>query len=215
MGLFDWFRKLFMGGDDPFDDHFFQSDDQKKKNAFDAALEIGSFLGGEPKERDGGGEVHVSGDYDGRAIRVKFSVTFGGVEIQTKLAKSPGSLFLMMHDSDGQAKYVMSNEDKDDWDEGDAFSSRNRHWFSEHLYIEDDPEDLKKKIANYDKLSTELRSELTDLMELGQASLSVSRERLELSPWKGVLGRKDGVAVVTQFVQLAAKLGNAVEANWS
>ena len=205
-GIKMFFGKMFWGSAE--DAHFFADEGTQRAHAQTVANELGAALtGGTIKSRDDGGELHVVGDYLGRPARVVLDVGFGQAQVEMVApVQVPGGVFLLLYDPAGRAN--RDTPGRDAWDERDGHERK--IFVSPHVYYQGDAEELQAGRAFLERLPAHVRKELVDTLESGQGSAVFKNGSIEISPFKGVLGRSDAAAIVRHQLGVAARLAQAV-----
>jgi hypothetical protein len=182
MGIGDFFTRLFFGKKDA---HFFASDATKKSNVMKVAGELQPILGGNVKEREGGDEVHVTGEYAGLPVRVVFDVNFGGVTVEAKTQKELTHMFIN-YDPEGRAAYSGDTQNADEWDDE---NSEIKVFVSEHLYYEGDTEELARWKEIWEGIPEAVRNQIVGALEAIQGSFMMDRQgKIELRTHQSIMG---------------------------
>jgi hypothetical protein len=203
-----------MSGDAFF---FTDSDQVKLKICREAGERMAPAIGGAVKIRDGGDEVHVTGQFGQYRVRVIIWVTFANLRIQIKpRQKLPIELFGGLRLTyDGEAtKHAGEQLDRDEWDK----DSDQKLFLSPHVYMEGDRDELRQAKTLYEQLPAELMTQLLQLMESAQkdaTSLSICNEEAAFyfNDSKITLSRS-AANHLAQVLQLLTSIIAAAEQNW-
>lgn len=200
MGLGDLFTRLFFGKKDS---HFFASDAQQKKNVMNAANGIVPLMNGTIKERDGGDEVHITGEFAGASTRVKFQKSFAGVTVEMK-TEGAYPFFMLTYDEDGRAAYGKELENRDEWDNDD--DGELKVFVSDHLYYDGDSQEIAEKKTLWEKIPQDLRDGIVSKLEERKGHFIVAPDgKFEMNIWDGVLGMGSEVEVVQSLLDLLSR----------
>ena len=197
MGIGDLFTRLFFGKKNS---HFFASEEKQKSNVMKVANGLVPVMNGTVKERDGGEEVHVTGEYGGFPARVILNVTFGGAKFELKTDQAC-PLFILMHDEKGREAYAGDNANKDGWDDDD--DDEQKVFVSEHVYFEGDDEELVEMKAFWERFPAEAKPKLIEKIEESKGTFVCdSTGKLESSTGEGIIGLGDEVARARQYLDV-------------
>ncbi len=137
-------------------------DERKLKICKEAGERMAPAIGGSVKVRDGGDEVHVTGQYNQYSVRIIIWVTFANLRFQVKPKQElsvPWS-FNLQYDSEA-ADHAGEQLDRDEWDDDEE----QKLFLSPHLYFEGDRDELRPVKTTWDQLPRELTAQLIQLME--------------------------------------------------
>lgn len=138
------------------------SDEHKLQICREAGERMAPAIGGSVKVRDGGDEVHVTGQYGRHRARAVIWVTFANIRIEVKPQKPLGiSDFHLQFDSEA-VKHAGEQLDRDEWDEDE---SDEKLFVSQHCYFEGSRGELRQTKTKLDQLPQELTSQLIQIME--------------------------------------------------
>ncbi len=182
MGFFD---KLVGGGDAVISgDAFFFMDDDKRKLQIcqEAGQRMAPAIGGSVKIRDGGDEVHVTGQYGTYPVRIIIWVTFANLRVQVrpprgKLPVPTFTDFSLKYD-DEAAEHAGEQLDRDAWDDDEE----QKLFLSPHVFMEGDKEELRRIKTMYDQLPGQLMAGVLELLERpkkGGSHFSIREDELE------------------------------------
>jgi hypothetical protein len=138
------------------------SDERKLAICREAGERMAPAIGGSVKVREGGDEVHVTGQYGKHRVRAVIWVTFANIRIEVKPQKPLGiSDFYLQFDAEA-AKHAGEQLDRDEWDadEGDE-----KLYLSQHCYFEGSRAELRDTKTKFDQLPSELTGQLLQIME--------------------------------------------------
>lgn len=201
MGIGDLFTRLFFGKKDS---HFFLSDEGKKSNAMKTAEGLAPIIGGNVKERDGGDEFHVTGEYMGISTRVVLNVSFGGCSVEMK-TMSTDPFFMLMHDDKGRQAYESQGKNKDEWDEGEE--DEQKVFVSEHCYFEGDEDEIEERKAVWAKIPEDVKNGIIAVLEQRKGVFIIGGDgKAQLDPAEAVLGRGDEVEKIKKYMDLLSSV---------
>ncbi|MBI4700529.1 MAG: hypothetical protein HY744_05080 [Deltaproteobacteria bacterium] len=200
---------------------FFEHDDAKKiARCQECAGRMAPVIGGSIKVRDEGYEVHVTGYFQGRPVRLKIWVTFGCLSLEMKTSRKielPAHFYL--HYDQQAPAHAAEMQVRDAWDEHDRADQK---YFvspqsAPHLVFEDDPEDLRKLKVLYERLPPDLTMAVVGLLERdadpgGHLMAAGDTVTLRLSS-KVTLSEQAGM-LVGQYLDLLHRLTTAMETVW-
>ncbi|MBX3125758.1 MAG: hypothetical protein KF718_03545 [Polyangiaceae bacterium] len=138
------------------------SDAHKLRVCMEAGQRMAPAIGGTVKSRDGGDEVHVTGQYNQYSVRLIIWVSFGNLRLQVKPKRElpvPWS-FNLQYDEEAGA-HAHEQLDRDEWDADES----QKLFLSPHLYFEADRDELRQIKTCWDQLPRELTDQLLLLME--------------------------------------------------
>jgi len=236
MGFFDWLMSLLGGGDDDGnmsvvtitrgvaktaeDKYFFADDEEKVEIVRKVGAGVAAVFGGTTKERrtfDGDelpGEIHVTGHFLDAAVRVKLGITFGGFDVELKLAERLEADLDLDYYEKGKADYESQRTDRDEWDDDDD-RGESRHFVSDHLNFEGDDEEVTKAKDLFARLPEGLRTELIDALEPNEGEFRFYGDSVKLNCGRRVMPLPNVVDTVTQFLTVGVKLHAAIGAAWA
>jgi hypothetical protein len=149
------------GGGGAFAAFMFRDDAERARLANERARLFAPVIGGTVKSRDDGGEIHVTGQLDGRAVRLVIDVTFGGTSFEVMAQRHLAHLSLRF-DAEA-AKHAHESESRDAWDDHDR--SDQKFFLSPHVFFEGDPDDLRSLKGAWEQIPEPARNALLALME--------------------------------------------------
>jgi hypothetical protein len=209
MGFFSSIKNKLTGLTDA-DNHFFADEGQQQATAQTVAQQVAVRMQSATiKLRDDGDELHVTGTYRGRAARVVLDIKFGKVTSEIKLLASDRTYFRLSHDLTPAEVYAASRKDRDQWDDNDDDL---KNYVSRHVCYSGDREELAERKRLWDSLPQDLQAALVAMAEQWNGSFSLSNGTVEISPWEGVLGRRDAIPVIQSHLELAARAAEVLEA---
>lgn len=203
-----------MSGDKFF---FMDDDEQKRRICQEAGQRMAPAIGGSVKIRDGGDEVHVTGQFGQFPVRAIIWVSFANIRIavktKTELELPFGGINLSFDEE--AAQHAGEQLDRDEWDEG----SDQKLFLSPHVYMEGDKEELREQKTRWDQLPAELGGGVVGLMEAaGESgtSFSLSSDELEiyLNTTEITLA-KNGAQRLASVLQLLTGIVTAATQRWS
>ena len=195
------------------DKYFFS--DNRLPIAQQGADLMAPVIGGTVKSRDEGDELHITGQYQGRTVRLRISVTFGTTSIEMKAARDfdlEENLYLQ-YDKDA-VQHAHESETRDEWDEDD--NAEQKLFYSAHVFFEGDPDELRAMKTAFERLPQDLRNELVQLLESegGHSRFGNSGDRVNLGVTAKMMLDRQSPAVLTRNLDLVLRLVQAMEANW-
>ncbi len=195
-------------------DKYFFSDNQLPIAQQGANL-MAPVIGGTVKSRDEGDELHITGQYQGRGVRLRIRVCFGTTSIEMKAARDfdlEEDLYLKYDEE--AVQHAHESETRDEWDEDD--NAEQKLFYSAHVFFEGDPDELRARKTAFERLPQDLRNELVQLLESegGHSSFSNSGDRVDLRITAKMLLDRQSPAVLTRNLDLVLRLVQAMEANW-
>jgi hypothetical protein len=164
-------------------DRFFFLDDDTQKLAIcvEAGGRIASGFGGVVKLRDGGDEVHVTGQYSQYAVRFVVWVTFANLRVQVKTQR-PLRLQERVHiafDDEDPALAQAEQLGRDEWDEG----TEQKVFLAPRLCMEGDGRELQQMRAAWDHLPHPVTAGVLSLLAVAPksgTSFTLSNEQVEV-----------------------------------
>jgi hypothetical protein len=145
------------------DEYFFMDEEQQKPLLTQCAQRLAPAIGGQFKWRGDGDELHVTGMFQGRPVRVVLSVSFGSASIELKMpapVEVENSLFISV-DPDAQ-KGAAESLDRDEWDEDDGTSQK--LFLAPTVYMEGDPTELQTMHGMLGRLSAQGQGALLNVL---------------------------------------------------
>lgn len=201
MGIGDFFTRLFFGKKSS---HFFASEEGKKRNAMKTAEGLVPIIGGNVKEREGGDEVHVTGDYMGISTRVVLDLRRGTCSVEMK-AMSNAPFFMLFHDSKGRQAYESQGKNKDEWDEGK--DDEQKVFVSEHCCFEGDKNQIEEQKAFWAKIPEDAKNGIIAVFEENNGSFVIDgKGNAKLEPSVGILGTGNEVEKIKKYMDLLSSV---------
>lgn len=125
--------------------------------------------------REGGEEVHVTGQYGQIPVQLIIWNTFANLRITLRTnagLKGVAEGISLQHDEDAE-DYAGEQLDRDDWDDDDE----QKFYLSPHVYLEGQLKELRRHKTLWEQLPAELTSQAVELLE--GASTTGSTLRIE------------------------------------
>jgi hypothetical protein len=164
-------------------DQFFFLDSDTKKLAIctEAGGRIASGFGGMVKLRDGGDEVHVTGQYGGFAVRFVVWVTFANLRVQVK-TRQPLRLQERVHiafDDEDPALAQAEQLGRDEWDAG----TEQKVFLAPRFCLEGDGSELQQMRGAWDQLPHQITAGVLSLLAIAPksgTSFTLSDDQVEV-----------------------------------
>jgi hypothetical protein len=160
---------------------FLDSDTQKLAICTEAGGRIASGFGGMVKLRDGGDEVHVTGQYSGFAVRFVVWVTFANLRVQVK-TRQPLRLQERVHikfDDEDPALAQAEQLGRDQWDEG----TEQKVYLAPRFCMEGDGNELQQMRGAWDQLPHPVTAGVLSLLSVAPksgTSFTLSDDQVEV-----------------------------------
>ncbi len=145
------------------DEYFFMDEEQQKPLLTQCAQRLAPAIGGQLKWRGDGDELHVTGMFQGRPVRVVLSVAFGSATIEVKMPAPMNldqCLFISV-DPEAQ-KSAGESLDRDEWDDDDGTSQK--LFLAPTVYLEGEPGELQTMHGMLGRLSQQGQGALLNVL---------------------------------------------------
>jgi hypothetical protein len=196
------------------DQYFHMDDDQRKPIAQDSAMRMAPVIGGQLKWRDDGDELHVTGYFNGRPVRLKIWVTFGTMYIELKATRrlDTDASFHIRVDPEA-AQHAGESMGRDEWDDSDR--SEQRLFLSPTVFFEGDPCELGQLNNLMQRLPPPAQAALVQtLSTFDRGHFMVSGDTLTLYCPAWVALGPQAPQYVAYYLGLLFSLSNDMDVAW-
>lgn len=195
-------------------DYFFMDEEQQRPLVEQCATRIAPVIGGQLKWRDEGSELHVTGYYQGRPVRLTVWVSFGTVKIELKATRAYNfdAMFHMQVDADA-AKHAGESMTRDEWDDADG--TEQKLFLAPNVYFEGEPQELAQLRGMLQRLPQDGANALVQtLASFDRGSFMVTGDTLVLDCPAWVTLHDQAPQYVGYYLNMMLLLSQAMEQCW-
>jgi len=212
MGFLDLFKSQWVCSPGGYWD---MDSDRRLPVALKCGESMAPAIGGTIKTREDGDEVHVTGEIEGRRVRVIIEVSFGAARLEVKASRRLDLRvpYHIQYDSNAPA-HAHESATRDEWDDDD--DSDQRLYLSAHTYFQGAPGVLRHLLEKHEALPEDLRAAVIDTLE-GHGDVGyfqVVDDTAALQVPNTITLRRDSAERIVPLFSLLAKLTTAMEMRW-